>query len=314
MRIIFAGTPEFSVGCLDALVAAGHEVVACYTQPDRKAGRGRKLSASAVKARAVELNIPVEQPQNFRGEKDRATLAAYQAELIVVVAYGLLLPESVLQMPSRGCINVHASILPRWRGAAPIQRAVAAGDAESGVTIMQMDVGLDTGDMLLIERTPIAANETGGSLHDRLAAIGAKALSDAIEQLQNGDLTPTPQDNSLANYAHKLDKAEAVIDWSLSNQQIEQTIRGFNPWPVAETQLGNKRVRVWLAVAETAERPGSPVGSVISADKGGLLVACGQGELRITKLQHVGGKPMLAADFLNGFAGGASALVGEQLG
>jgi methionyl-tRNA formyltransferase len=295
-------------------VAAGHEVVACYTQPDRKAGRGRKLSASPVKARALELNIPVEQPQNFRAEEDRATLAAYQAELMVVVAYGLLLPESVLQMPSRGCINVHASILPRWRGAAPIQRAVAAGDAESGVTIMQMDVGLDTGDMLLIERTPIAANETGGSLHDRLAAIGAKALTDAIEQLQSGDLTATPQDNSLANYAHKLDKAEAVIDWSLSNQQIEQTIRGFNPWPVAETQLGNKRVRVWLAVAETAERAGSPVGSVISADKSGVLVACGQGELRITKLQNVGGKPMLAADFLNGFAGGASALVGEQLG
>lgn len=314
MRIVFAGTPGFSVGCLDALVAAGHDVVACYTQPDRKAGRGRKLSASAVKARALELNISVEQPQNFRAEDDRATLAAYQAELMVVVAYGLLLPESVLQMPSRGCINVHASILPRWRGAAPIQRAVAAGDAESGVTIMQMDVGLDTGDMLLIERTPIAANETGGSLHDRLAAIGAKALTDAIEQLQNGDVTATPQDNSLANYAHKLDKAEAVIDWSLSNQQIEQAIRGFNPWPVAETQLGNKRVRVWLAVAETAARAGSPVGSVISADKSGLLVACGQGELRITKLQNVGGKPLFVADFLNGFAGGASALVGEQLG
>lgn len=314
MRIVFAGTPEFSVGCLDALVAAGHQVVACYTQPDRKAGRGRKLTASPVKARALELNIPVEQPQNFKAEEDQATLAAYDAELMVVVAYGLLLPKVVLDTPSRGCINVHASILPRWRGAAPIQRAVVAGDSESGVTIMQMDIGLDTGDMLLVERTPIAADETGGSLHDRLAVIGAKALTDSIEQMQSGSLSATPQDDSLANYAHKLDKAEAVIDWSQSNLQIDQTIRGFNPWPVAETQIGEKRVRIWQAKVEQIEQDGNPAGSVISADKTGLLVACGSGTLRITKLQNVGGKPMSVADFLNGFSGGADALTGLQLG
>lgn len=314
MRIIFAGTPEFSVGCLNALVEAGHEVVACYTQPDRKAGRGRKLTASPVKARALALNIPVEQPLNFKAEEDRNMLAAYQAELMVVVAYGLILPKSVLDTPMRGCINVHASVLPRWRGAAPIQRAVAAGDAESGVTIMQMDVGLDTGDILLIETTPVAADETGGSLHDRLASIGAKALVNAITKMEAGELQATPQDNNHANYAHKLDKAEAVIDWSLSSQQIDQTIRGFNPWPVAETQIGDKRVRVWQSAAELAEQPGGPVGCVTSADKTGIVVACGQGSLKIVRLQNVGGKPMQVADFLNGFPGGAAALIGQQLG
>lgn len=314
MRIVFAGTPEFSVGCLEALVEAGHEVVACYTQPDRKAGRGRKLTASPVKARALELNIPVEQPVNFKADEDRAALSAYQAELMVVVAYGLLLPKSVLDTPTRGCINVHASVLPRWRGAAPIQRAVVAGDKESGVTIMQMDVGLDTGDMLLVEETPIADSETGGSLHDRLAIIGAKALVSAIEKMQDDALDATPQDSSLANYAHKLDKAEAVIDWSQSNQQIDQTIRGFNPWPVAETQIGEKRVRIWQASLDFSEQAGGLVGRVLAADKQGILVACGEGALRITKLQNVGGKPMMAADFLNGFAGGADALLGQQLG
>lgn len=314
MRIVFAGTPEFSVGCLNALVDAGHDVVACYTQPDRKAGRGRKLTASPVKARALELGIPVEQPLNFKAEEDCQTLAAYQADLMVVVAYGLLLPKVVLDTPQRGCVNVHASILPRWRGAAPIQRAVVAGDKESGVTIMQMDVGLDTGDMLLIEKTPLAADETGGSLHDRLATIGSQLLVKAIAQMESGSLIATPQDDSQANYAHKLDKAEAVIDWSTPVAQIEQTIRGFNPWPVAETQLAEKRIRIWQAEPLANEQAGGQPGEILAADKTGIVVACGDGSLRITQLQNVGGKAMRAADFLNGFNGGADALVGQSLG
>lgn len=312
MRIIFAGTPEFSVNCLNALADAGHNIVACYTQPDRKAGRGRKLTASPVKARALELGIPVEQPQSLKDTDAQATLSAYQADLMVVVAYGLLLPQVVLDAPKYGCINVHASVLPRWRGAAPIQRAVLAGDAESGVTIMQMDIGLDTGDMLKVVTTPIAANESGGSLHDKLSTIGAKALIETIATLEaNGSVSGPSQDDSLANYAHKLDKAEAVINWQQSSQMVDQQIRAFNPWPVAETTFGDKRVRIWAA--QLSPESGA-AGQILSADKNGIVVACQSGSLTLTKIQNVGGKPMSCADFLNGYNGGAKALLGITLG
>lgn len=302
MKIIFAGTPDFAATSLQALIAhcekTGHEIVAVYTQPDRKAGRGKKISMSPVKTLALENNIPVEQPANFKEQSDRERLATYDADLMVVVAYGLLLPQEVLDTPKRGCINVHGSLLPRWRGAAPIQRAIEAGDTESGITIMQMDAGLDTGDMLLKATTPITASETGSSLHDKLAELGADLLAQAIDKMAAGDLSATVQDDSLATYAHKLNKQEAQIDWQNSAKKIEQKIRAFNAWPICTAIIDEQTIRVWQAevVDMTIDKP---AGAIISADKAGILVACGEKTLLLTQLQMSGSKMMAVRDLLN---------------
>ena len=297
LRVIFAGTPDFSVPPLKALLESGHEVVAVYTQPDRPSGRGRKLAASPVKLLAEEMGIPVYQPVDFRTEADVEQLRALDADIMVVVAYGLLLPEPVLNAPRLGCINIHASVLPRWRGAAPIQRAVLAGDAESGVSIMQMEKGLDTGPVYLIRRITLAADETGGSLHDRLSKLGAEALLEALPGIINGSLPAAEQDNRFSTYAKKLDKAEAAIDWERPAQEIEHKVRAFNPWPVAYTRYENANLRIWKAhaVDGTAAAPGT----VMAAGRDGVDVATGSGLLRITHLQMPGKRAMSAADFIN---------------
>ena len=298
LNIIFAGTPDFSVPPLKALIESDHNVIAVYTQPDRPAGRGRKLTASPVKQVALEQGIPVYQPKNFKAEEDLAQLEGLKADLMVVVAYGLILPQRVLDAPRLGCINIHASLLPRWRGAAPIQRAVLAGDAESGITIMQMEAGLDTGPMLLKLSTPIDEHETGGSLHDRLSEMGAEALMQALPGIAEGSIQPKIQDDALANYASKLDKAEAVIDWQRSAAELDRQIRAFNPWPVAQTLWGDKVVRIWQSTVTDLQSDAAP-GSVVSASKQGLDVATGDGVLRVLSLQMPGKRAMSVADFLN---------------
>jgi len=297
LRILFAGTPDFSVPPLRALLASEHEVVGVYTQPDRPAGRGRKLTPSPVKEVALEAGIPVEQPHNFKDPADVARLAGYQADLMVVVAYGLLLPESVLQAPRLGCINIHASILPRWRGAAPIQRAVLAGDKVSGVSIMQMEKGLDTGPVYLVEEVELAEDETGGSLHDRLAVVGADALMKALPGIADGSLACVAQNDSQSNYARKLEKSEAWIDWSRSASDIERQVRAFNPWPVAQTRFEDANMRVWDAYAIKGE--GAAPGTVMAAGRDGIDVATSDGLLRITQLQMPGKRAMSAQDFIN---------------
>ena len=308
MKIIFAGTPDFALTALDALLSSQHEVVAVYTQPDRPAGRGRKLRVSPVKKCAQKNNIPVFQPTSLKKEEDRFVLAGLQAELMVVVAYGLILPEEVLHIPKYGCINIHASLLPRWRGAAPIQRSILAGDRETGVTIMQMDVGLDTGGMLTRAICPIESEDTSQTLHDKLARIGGKALLDTIEKIQNGTLTSEPQDEQFSNYASKIEKSEATLDWTLSAQELEYKVRAFNPWPVAQTSLGDKVLRIWLAKALETEIPENNKagtvpdiipGTVVHADKKGIDVAAGKGTLRLLEVQLPGGKPISASAFLN---------------
>ena len=299
MRIVFAGTPDFSVPALDALVAAGHEIAAVYTQPDRPAGRGRKLAASPVKQRALALGIPVEQPQSLKTSDAQSTLRAYEPDVMVVVAYGLLLPQAVLDIPRLGCINIHASLLPRWRGAAPIQRAIAAGDTESGVSIMQMEKGLDTGPVLMERRLPIAAGETGGSLHDKLAGLGGEAIVETLAALEADRVTPQRQDDAQASYAHKLSKAEAEIDWSCPATDIERQVRAFNPWPVAFTHLDGEPLRIWSATANAEAESGDP-GRILNASAAGVVVATGKGALCITSLQPAGKRPMSAAQFLNG--------------
>jgi methionyl-tRNA formyltransferase len=296
MRIIFAGTPEFAAQHLQALLDAGREIVAVYTQPDRPAGRGQKLMPSPVKQLALQHNIAVYQPQTLRDPAAQAELAALRPDLMVVVAYGLILPQVVLDTPRLGCINSHASLLPRWRGAAPIQRAVQAGDASSGVTVMQMEAGLDTGPMLLKVTTTITAEDTGGSLHDRLATLGSQAVVEAVSKLAAGELSGEVQDDSLATYAHKLNKEEARLDWSRPAVELERLVRAFNPWPICHSTLNGEPLKV--LAAQLGEGKGAP-GTVLAADKSGLTVACGEGALRLTRLQLPGGKPLSFADLYN---------------
>ena len=299
MRVVFAGTPEFSVPCLEACRASGAEVVAVYTQPDRPAGRGRKLTPSPVKQAALTAKLPVEQPETLKTAEARATLEAYRPDLLVVVAYGLILSRKVLAIPRLGCWNVHASLLPRWRGAAPIQRAILAGDSESGVDLMQMEAGLDTGPVLLERRTPITREDTGGSLHDRLSLLGAEVLAEGLRRTLAGEtLHATPQPEQGVMYAHKLEKAEARLDFSRPALALERQVRAFDPWPVAEADVAGENLRIWAARA--IEQPHSAVpGNVIGAQREGIDIACGEGVLRVTALQRAGGKRISAADYLN---------------
>ena len=298
MKIVFAGTPEFAVPCLRACANLG-EVVAAYTQPDRPAGRGRGLQPSPVKLEAVKRGIPVHQPDNFRSAASKAELRALQPDLMVVVAYGLLLPQSVLDIPVHGCWNVHASLLPRWRGAAPIQRAIEAGDSRTGVCLMQMEKGLDTGPVLLAQAIDIGPAETGGQLHDRLSELGARVLGDALGLLRATiQLPPHPQPEEGATYARKLDKAEARLDWAQPARVLANKVRAFNPWPMAEAVLVGERVRIHGAVA-LDEAHGVEPGQVLRSGRDGIDIACGEGVLRIRVLQRDGGKAITAADYLN---------------
>ncbi|MGP6462245.1 methionyl-tRNA formyltransferase [Pseudomonas parakoreensis] len=296
LRIVFAGTPEFAAEHLKALLNSPYEIVAVYTQPDRPAGRGQKLMPSPVKQLAQENNIQVLQPPTLRNAEAQAELAALKPDLMVVVAYGLILPQAVLDIPRLGCINSHASLLPRWRGAAPIQRAVEHGDAESGVTVMRMEAGLDTGPMLLKVVTPISANDTGGTLHDRLAEMGPLAVVQAIAGLAAGTLEGEVQNDELATYAHKLNKDEARLDWSRPAVELERLVRAFNPWPITHSTLNGEALKVLAATL--ADGKGAP-GEILRASKDGLIVACGVQALCLTRLQLPGGKALNFADLFN---------------
>lgn len=317
MKVIFAGTPEFARVALERLLAAGFEVPLVLTQPDRPAGRGMKLQASPVKQCALEHDIAVAQPMSLRldgkypeeAAAAKAAIDAAQADVMVVAAYGLILPQWVLDTPRLGCLNIHASLLPRWRGAAPIHRAIEAGDAETGVTIMQMDAGLDTGDMCVIERLPITADDTTASLHDTLAELGGRMIVQALELAACGGLKCTPQPADGVNYAHKIEKAESLIDWSESAEVIARRLRAFNPFPGGATSLGSEAIKVWGAVAEEGS---GAAGTVLSADVQGVRVACGSGVLNMTLLQRAGGKRLAAGDFLRGFELPAGSVLGEN--
>jgi methionyl-tRNA formyltransferase len=329
LRIAFAGTPDFSVPPLEALLAAGYDVVGVLTQPDRPKGRGRQIASSPVKAAALAHGIPVAQPLTLKDEAGRAEFAAWRPDVLIVVAYGLILPREALAIPGLGCLNIHASLLPRWRGAAPIQRAILAGDARTGVTIMLMDVGLDTGPMLLQKEVLIGADETGGSLHDRLATLGGAALLGALEGHAAGTLQPTPQPAEGITYAAKIDKAEALIDWTRDALEIERQVRAFNPWPVAETRLDGEQLRVFEAKAERESSNTSPgdsagenntftgdsggsignAGTIVAVRDDSLLVQCGRGQLALRQLQRPGRRVVPAADFARGIQ-----LTGRRLG
>ncbi|WP_395679524.1 methionyl-tRNA formyltransferase [Dokdonella sp.] len=298
MRLVFAGTPEFSVPSLHACLASGAEVVAAYTQPDRPAGRGRKLGESPVKQAARAAGVAVEQPLTLRDKDARARLAAHAPDLMIVVAYGLILPKSVLAIPRLGCWNVHASLLPRWRGAAPIQRALLAGDLETGVDLMQMEAGLDTGPVLLEARTPIAPGDTGGSLHDRLAVLGAATLAEGLARVLRGEtLAATAQREDGVEYAHKLDKAEARLDWNQSARQLERKVRAFDPWPVAEAVIDGERLRIWSAEAITGT--GGEPGCIVATSREAIDIATGDGLLRVREVQRDGGRRIAVRDWLN---------------
>lgn len=303
LRIIFAGTPEFAAEHLKALLDSRHQVIAVYSQPDRPAGRGKKLTSSPVKEVALARDIPVYQPLNFKSPEAVAELAALHADLMVVVAYGLILPKVVLDTPRLGCINVHASILPRWRGAAPIQRAIEAGNTETGVTIMQMDVGLDTGDMLIKAFCPILNEDTGGSLHDKLVSIGTPALIEALDLIESGAIKPEKQDDSLSNYAPKLSKEEAALNWQLTAAELERKVRAFNPFPVAHTKPAgasdDQRIRIWAASTSDKTTSATP-GSITHINDQGLWIACKQGQLILDTLQLPGKKAMRVSEILRG--------------
>ena len=298
LRVAFAGTPEFAACALEAILAAGYDVPLVLTQPDRPAGRGMKLTPSAVKQLALARGIAVDQPEKLRTEEQRARLAACAPDLLVVAAYGLILPKAVLELPRLGCLNIHASLLPRWRGAAPIHRAIEAGDAETGITIMQMDEGLDTGAMLLRRALPIAADDTTASLHDRLAALGGECIVDALAALQRGELVATPQPAEGVTYAAKIGRAEAAIDWTRPAAEIERAMRAFDPFPGAASSLRDTVVKCWSG--KVVPGSGEP-GSVLAVDDEGITIACGRDALRCTVLQRPGSKRLPAGEFLRGF-------------
>lgn len=301
MKVIFSGTPAFAATALDAMLASSYSVCAVYTQPDRPAGRGQKLQCSPVKAMALDHGLPVYQPQSLK--KDEAALTQLRnhgADVMVVVAYGLILPREVLAIPHLGCINIHASLLPRWRGAAPIQRAILAGDKQTGITVIQMDEGLDTGSILAREACAISESDTGSSLHDKLAKLGGRLIVEVLDRMAVGPLQGTVQDDALACYARKLDKAETWIDWSAEAAAIERQVRAFNAWPVARSLLQDQMLLVWRAEAEIGDTSRAVPGAVLDASSEGVRVATGKGVLRILEVQPPGGRRMSAADFLNG--------------
>jgi len=301
LRVAFAGTPEFAREALSQLIASQHSVVGVLTQPDRPSGRGRKLTASPVKALAVEHDIPVDQPQSFKVDGAMNELSAWAPDVLVVAAYGLLLPAAVLELPRLGCLNIHGSLLPRWRGAAPIHRAVMAGDTQTGVTIMKMDEGLDTGDMLSRVELPICASDTTPKLHDELAALGAKALVDVLTPWCEGQVQAVPQPEDGITYAHKLDKAEARLDFSKSAVECDRAIRGLAGWPIAECLLNDERIRLHDSRLSAAPMPQSvQAGTIVSTDNGAVTVATGDGLLDIIRLQRPGKKALSAADFVSG--------------
>ncbi|WP_048497980.1 methionyl-tRNA formyltransferase [Marinobacter subterrani] len=310
MRLVFAGTPDFAATALRALIAAKHTIVGVYSQPDRPAGRGRKLQPSPVKQVAIDHGIPVFQPETLKTPEARQQLADLRPDVMVVAAYGLILPKPVLEIPTHGCLNIHASLLPRWRGAAPIQRAIAAGDADTGITIMQMDEGLDTGAMLLKSLTAINPGDTGGSLHDRLAELGGQAIVKALELLEKGELSSEPQNDDLACYARKLSKDEGHIDWTTEVVAIERLIRAFNPWPGTYTDLGDQRIRIHEATALN-DTGNKPAGTVLRRERDGIDIACGTGSLRITRLQLPGSRAQSVNDLING--GKALLMPGQEL-
>lgn len=312
LRLIYAGTPDFSVPALRALDAAGHEIVAVLTQPDRPSGRGQKLHASPVKAAAIELGLTVLQPLSLRKAAIKKQIRALKADAMIVAAYGIILPQSVLDMPRLGCLNIHASLLPRWRGAAPIHRAIEAGDAETGITIMQMDAGLDTGDMLCKESIAIDPQDTSQTVHDKLAELGARSIVSSLVLLNEGKLAAETQDVSLANYAEKLHKSEANIDWSQSAVVIERKVRAFNPWPCAFTQYQNNPLRIWASTVVNSEKSPSSkdfIGKVICCNAEGIDVQTGEGVLRLLEVQAAGRKRLSVAQFVN-----AHDLTDHQLG